>query len=181
MKTEINNAIKVLKKGGVILYPTDTIWGIGCDALNNDAVIKVYEIKKRMKNKPLISLVSNTQMIDRFTNSKQMKITFFSKPTTVIYQNTTGLANYLMGDNNTAAFRIPNDQFCQNLITSFKLPIVSTSANISGATQPTQFSEISNEIKNNVDYIVNLRTNEIMHTPSDILFIQPDGSVKKIR
>ena len=110
-----------------------------------------------------------------------MQITCFSKPTTVIYQNTTGLANYLMGDNNTAAFRIPNDQFCHHLITSFKSPIVSTSANISGATQPTQFSEISNEIKNNVDYIVNLRTNEIMQTPSDILFIQPDGSVKKIR
>ena len=181
MQKEISKATKVLKKGGIILYPTDTIWGIGCDALNKKAINKVFKLKKRMDNKALISLVSDTIMIDKFTDSKQLKIVLPQKPTTVIYQNVSGLAANLIASNNSAAFRIPYDKFCHDLINSFKAPIVSTSANISGEESPTQFSEISKEIKNNVDYIVNLRKKEVMQKPSDILLINTDGSIKKIR
>ena len=181
MQKEINKTIEVLKKGGIILYPTDTIWGIGCDATNKDAVSRIYEIKKRVENKTLISLVCNTIMIDKFTDSKQLKLSVPKKPTTVIYQNVSGLARNLIASDNTAAFRITDDKFCQALIDSFGSPLTSTSANISGEANPKQFSEISDEIKKNVDYIVNLRQNELMSTPSTILMINKDGSIKKIR
>ena len=181
MQIEIKKVLTTLKSGGIILYPTDTIWGIGCDATNPKAVERIYTLKKRTENKALISLVSNIAMIDKFTDNKKSKIPPSEKPTTIIYQNVTGLAKNLIAEDNTAAFRIPNDEFCHLLVTSFGLPIVSTSANISGDEIPKQFSEISNEIRNNVDYIVNLRHNELMTTPSTIIMIDEDGSVKKIR
>jgi len=181
MQLEINKALTTLKAGGIILYPTDTIWGIGCDATNSIAVERIYTIKKRTKSKALISLVSNVAMIDKFTDNKQLKIPNSDKPTTIIYQNVTGLSRNLISQDNTAAFRITNDEFCHLLVTSFGLPIVSTSANISGNKIPKKFSEISKEIKENVDYIVNLRHNELMTTPSTIIMINEDGSIKKIR
>ena len=181
MQLEINKALTTLKSGGIILYPTDTIWGIGCDATNSRAVERIYTIKKRTESKALISLVSNVAMIDKFTDNKQLKIPNSDKPTTIIYQNVTGLSRNLISQDNTAAFRITNDEFCHLLVTSFGLPIVSTSANISGNKIPKKFSEISKEIKENVDYIVNLRHNELMTTPSTIIMINEDGSIKKIR
>ena len=181
MQTEIKKALTTLKSGGIILYPTDTIWGIGCDATNSIAVERIYTIKKRTESKALISLVSNVAMIDKFTDNKQLKIPNSDKPTTIIYQNVTGLSRNLISQDNTAAFRITNDEFCHLLVTSFGLPIVSTSANISGNKIPKKFSEISKEIKENVDYIVNLRHNELMTTPSTIIMINEDGSIKKIR
>ena len=181
MQLEIKKALTTLKSGGIILYPTDTIWGIGCDATNSIAVERIYTIKKRTESKALISLVSNVAMIDKFTDNKQLKIPNSDKPTTIIYQNVTGLSRNLISQDNTAAFRITNDEFCHLLVTSFGLPIVSTSANISGNKIPKQFSEISKEIRENVDYIVNLRHNELMTTPSTIIMINEDGSVKKIR
>ena len=120
-------------------------------------------------------------MIDKFTDNNKFEISPSEKPTTIIYQNVTGLAKNLIAQDNTAAFRVPNDKFCHLLVASFGLPIVSTSANISGNEIPKQFSEISKEIRNNVDYIVNLRQNELMTTPSTIIMINEDGSVKKIR
>ena len=181
MREEIKKTIDTLRNGGIILYPTDTIWGIGCDAKNKNAIKKIYKIKKRYNNKALISLVSNKDMINEFTNSKQLKIKGLNNPTTVIYQNVSGLASNLIANDNTAAFRITNDKFCNLLVSSFGNPIVSTSANISGETNPKQFSEISEHIKKNVDYIVNLRTKEIMETPSQILFINSDGNIKQLR
>lgn len=181
MQQEINKALEVLRKGGLILYPTDTIWGIGCDATNKNAVDKVFKIKGRIESKTLISLVANTKMIDKFTDSRQLKISLSDKPTTVIYQNVCGLASNLIAKDNTAGFRITNDTFCNQLVAFFGDPIVSTSANISGEDNPKQFSEIANEIKENVDYIVDLRKKEIMKTPSDILFITSSGSIRKIR
>ena len=181
IQEEIKKTIKILQKGGIILYPTDTIWGIGCDARNKNAVSKIFNIKRREEKKSLISLVCNKNMIDRFTDSKQLKISNPKKPTTIIYQNVSGLAKNLIANDNTAGFRITNDKFCNLLISLFGSPIVSTSANISGSNSPNQFSEISEEIKNNVDYIVNLRKKEIMKNPSDILFINPNGSIKKLR
>lgn len=181
MQIEIKKALTTLKSGGIILYPTDTIWGIGCDATNPRAVERIYTLKKRAESKALISLVSNAAMINKFTDNKKFEIPSSEKPTTIIYQNITGLAKNLIAEDDTAAFRVPNDEFCHTLITSFGLPIVSTSANISGNKIPKKFSEISKEIRNNVDYIVNLRHDELMTTPSTIIMINEDGSVKKIR
>ena len=181
MQTEIEKTIAVLKNGGLILYPTDTIWGIGCDATNNSAVKKIFDLKKREDSKAMISLVKNTEMIDIYTDSKQLNFTLTKHPTTVIYQNVSNIASNLIAEDKTSAFRIPNNKFCQELLTKFGLPIVSTSANISGYLSPTSFSEIAEEIKNNVDYIVNLHQEDIMDTPSKIIYINKDGSIKTIR
>tara|TARA_X000000368_G_C23025366_1_gene709906 strand:- start:957 stop:1502 length:546 start_codon:yes stop_codon:yes gene_type:complete len=181
MQLEINKSLTTLKAGGIILYPTDTIWGIGCDATNPKAVEKIYTLKRRTESKALISLASNVTMIEKFADNTKLEIPPSKKPTTIIYKNVTGLAKNLIAQDNTVAFRVPNDEFCHLLITAFGLPIVSTSANISGNKIPKQFSEISKEIRENVDYIVNLRHNELMTTPSTIIKISEDGSIKKIR
>jgi len=180
MQKEINNALKVLTNGGVILYPTDTIWGLGCDASNTEAVARIYLIKKRIDNNALISLVADKNQLQEHTavNIQQAEN---SLPTTIIYQQVCGLTPNLLGGNKSAAIRIVQDHFCKQLIQLFGKAIVSTSANISGNQAPKQFSEISDEIKKNVDYIVNLRQNELMPTPSSILMINEDGSIKKIR
>ena len=180
MQTEINKALATLKAGGIILYPTDTIWGIGCDATNSIAIKKIYALKKRQDSKALISLVTDKKQLKSTTgNIPNFDIT--SKPTTVIYPEAIGISTNLLAKDGSAAIRVVQDDFCQQLIQLFGKAIVSTSANISGNISPKQFSEISEEIKNNVDYIVNLRQNELMSTPSTILLINEDGSVKKIR
>ena len=181
MQNEINKALEVLKNGGTILYPTDTIWGIGCDATNESAIARIFDIKKRVESKAMISLVCNTAMIDDYTNSNQLQISLSDKPTSVIYQNVNSLASNLITKDKTAAFRISSDEFCYRLVSEFGFPIVSTSANISGKDLPKQFSEISDEIKDNVDYVVNLRKKRIMDKASEILFINKDGSIKKLR
>ena len=180
MQAEIEKTIAVLKNGGLILYPTDTIWGIGCDATNTDSVEKIYTIKKRMESKALISLVANATQLKQLCN-KIPKEGLNENPTTIIYNQVTGLANNLLAPNGSAGIRIAQDEFCKELIKVFGKPIVSTSANISGEHSPINFSEISEEIKKNVDYIVNLRQNEDMQTPSAILHVNSDGSIKKIR
>ena len=180
MQTEIDKALATLKKGGIILYPSDTIWGIGCDATNTDAIAKIFKLKKRVDGKALISLVANKQQLENITEViPYLDIT--SSPTTIIYPKSKGLGVNLLAENGSAAIRIVQDKFCQKLILSFGKAIVSTSANISGEMAPKQFSEISNEIKNNVDYIVNLRQNELMSTPSSVLIINEDTSITKIR
>ena len=180
MQTEINKALATLKQGGIILYPSDTIWGIGCDATNTKAIAKIFKLKKRVDSKALISLVASKQQLKSITETiPDLDIT--SNPTTIIYPNVKGLAQNLLSENSSAAIRIVKDEFCQKLILSFGKAIVSTSANISGEIAPKQFSEISGEIKKNVDYIVNLRLNELMSTPSSILMINEDTSITKIR
>ena len=180
MKIEINKSLATLKKGGIILYPTDTIWGIGCDSTNSDAIAKIFKLKRRSDSKALISLVSNKEQLESITETiPDLDIT--SNPTTIVYPNVKGLNQNLLAENGSAAIRIVQDEFCQKLILSFGKAIVSTSANISGKIAPKQFSEISKEIKNNVDYIVNLRQNELMSTPSSILMINEDNSITKIR
>ena len=180
MQTEINKALAILKSGGIILYPTDTIWGIGCDATNPKAIANIYKLKKRKDSKALISLVVDKKQLKNITgNIPDFDIT--SVPTTIIYPKSKGLSPNLLAENGSAAIRIVQDKFCQQLIQVFGKAIVSSSANISRDKAPKQFSEISEEIKNNVDYIVNLRQNELMYTPSTILLINEDGSIKKIR
>ena len=180
MQTEIKKAIQILNNGGIILYPSDTIWGIGCDATNTHAVEKVFKFKKRKDCKALISLVANKQQLKSITGTiPDLDIT--SKPTTIIYPKAKGLSQALLAENGSAAIRIVKDKFCQKLILLFGKALVSTSANISGEMAPRQFSEISEEIKENVDYIVNLRQNELMSTPSSILMINEDSGIIKIR
>jgi len=180
MQTELYKALSTLKEGGIILYPTDTIWGLGCDATNAEAVAKIYLIKKRVDSNALISLVADKNQLQEHT-TVSIQQAENSLPTTIIYQQVCGLTSNLLGGNKSAAIRIVQDDFCKQLIQIFGKAIVSTSANISGNQAPKQFSEISDEIKKNVDYIVNLRQNELMSTPSTILMINEDGSIKKIR
>ena len=180
MEEEITQSLKILQDGGVILYPTDTIWGLGCDATNPDAIQKIYNIKQRKESKSLITLVSDKKMLKKLTDSvPDTDIT--SDPTTVIYQNIEGLSDNLLAEDGTAAIRIVQDNFCKQLIEIFGKAIVSTSANISGTKSPKQFSDITDDIINNADYIVNLRKKERRENSSRIIKIEKNGSITKLR
>ena len=140
MQTEIDKALATLKQGGIILYPTDTIWGIGCDATNTDAIAKIFKLKKRIDSKALISLVANEQQLKLITeNIPVLDIT--SSPTTIVYPNVKKLGQNLLAENGSAAIRIVQDTFCQKLILSFGKAIVSTSANISGEMAQNNFQK----------------------------------------
>ncbi|MRH98902.1 threonylcarbamoyl-AMP synthase [Kriegella sp. EG-1] len=185
MIDEINNTVEILKKGGLILYPTDTVWGIGCDATNEEAVNKVYELKRRNDTKALICLVANDFMLEKhITNVPEVAwdiIDIADKPTTIIFDNPKGIAKNLIATDNTLAIRIASDKFCQYLINKFKRPIVSTSANVSGFPTPKSFSEISDDILKGVDYVVNLNRDKKNGAPSSIIKLANDGTVKIIR
>ena len=160
MKEEIEKALEVLKRGGIILYPTDTVWGIGCDATNASAVKKIYDLKQRDDNKALICLVNNYSMLERHVdNVPRMAYTILDiadKPTTVIYDAPAGVAENLVANDNTLAIRIVDHDFCKKLIRYLGKPLVSTSANISGKPTPKSFKEIDEAVLKGVDYVVNL-------------------------
>lgn len=185
MTEEINKAISVLQEGGLILYPTDTVWGIGCDATNADAVNKVYKLKERTDSKALICLVANDAMLERhITNVPEVAydiIDLSTKPTTIIYDQPTGVAENLVSADNTLGVRVASDKFCQYLINKFRKPLVSTSANISNQPTPKKFSEISESILKGVDYVVNLHQENRTNIPSTIIKLGNDGTVKVIR
>jgi L-threonylcarbamoyladenylate synthase len=161
---DIENCLLALKSGGLILYPTDTIWGIGCDATNEEAVEKTYIAKERPSNKSLIILVADEREVLHYVANPDLRVFDYlqstGKPTTVIYEGAIGLATNLPGEDGSIAIRITKDEFCRHLIKRFRKPIVSTSANISGQPAPANFSEISNELKKRVDYIVRYRQDE---------------------
>ncbi len=158
MKEQIDAAIKVLKEGGVILYPTDTIWGLGCDATNEAAVEKVFKIKQRADSKSLITLVCDLDMVGRYVKEiPEIAIQLVEvndKPMTIIYPGAMGLAKNVVADDGTVGIRIPNHEFCNKLIYKFRRALVSTSANISGTPAPARFEDIPQEIKDAVDFIV---------------------------
>ena len=184
MNNEITNAVDVLKSGGIILYPTDTIWGIGCDACCDIAVKKVYEIKRRDHSKPLICLASSFEMVGKYvkvSNLKKLKSISEKSPTTFIFNNPVKISRYVSSDNYSVGFRVPNDNFCLELLRKFGRPIVSTSANISGIDIPLEFNLISSEIKSKVDYIVNYGKNKKSYTASTILKIGEEGLITKLR
>lgn len=164
-KNDIEACIKTLNEGGLILYPTDTVWGIGCDATNELAVKKVYQLKKRPDEKAMIILVAGEKEILKYTNSANIAIFEFlqkqAKPTTVIYNEATGLAKNLIASDGSIAIRICKEPFCFDLIKKFGKPVVSTSANISGFSASKTFTGISSEIKAGVDYIVKYRQDDI--------------------
>ncbi|AXG70300.1 threonylcarbamoyl-AMP synthase [Kordia sp. SMS9] len=185
MTEEILKTLEQLQLGNTILYPTDTVWGLGCDATNPAAVQKIYTLKNREESKALICLVSDTRMLERFIEEipevAYDLLEATDKPTTIIYDNPVGIAENLVATDKTLAIRIPDDEFCQKLIRKFKRPIVSTSANISGQPTPTSFAEISNGIKNGVDYIVNLKDDKKAAEPSTIIQLRTNGEIKIIR
>ncbi|MCT4698887.1 L-threonylcarbamoyladenylate synthase [Tenacibaculum haliotis] len=182
---ELRNLLFNLNKGKTILYPTDTVWGIGCDATNFHAVQKIYKIKKREESKSLIILVSSIEMLKEYIKIvPKIAIDILEqsiKPTTIIYNNPKNLAKNTIAIDNTIAIRIPNNDFCIQLIKEFGKPIVSTSANISGGETPKSFNYISDEIKKNVDYIVNISEVNLNNKPSTILKITEDNVIITLR
>ena len=185
MKTEIEQALAILKLGGLILYPTDTLWGIGCDATNAVAVEKVFQLKDRAESMAFICLVNDYKMLNMFVE-KVPEITYeilknADKPTTIIYYGPIGVAQSLIADDNSLAIRVVQDDFCKKLIRKFRWPIVSTSANVSGEKAPQSFQEINPKILEGVDYVVNLQRNKKAAKPSAIIKLKNDGTVTIIR
>jgi L-threonylcarbamoyladenylate synthase len=186
MEEEVKRALKVLKAGGTILYPTDTIWGIGCDATNYDAVDKVYKLKRRIEKKKMIILVDTAYRIARYVEQVDELVwdltAITETPLTIVYPGAINLPSNLINEDRTIAIRVVNDLFCRELISKFGLPIVSTSANISGEPFPETFFDIDYEILKNVDHVVDWRQSETPKSrPSKIIKILGDGKIEEIR
>jgi len=183
MNIEITATFVKLKQGQTILYPTDTVWGIGCDATNEKGVAKIYQLKNREETKSLIVLVSSLNMLKKYVKVSNKVLNFIkstTKPTTIIYENPIGFARNTIASDNTIAIRIVQDEFCRKLIKKLKKPIVSTSANVSGEETPKSFSEISKSILERVDYVVNLQQEKIPNKSSTIVKIT-DGKIEILR
>lgn len=185
-KEEINKALEVLKSGGVILYPTDTVWGLGCDATNAEAVAKIFALKKREDNKSLIILLDTENKLQSYINDvpdiAYDLIEYTEKPLTIIYSGAKNLAKNLINQDGSVGIRIPKHDFCQQLIQRFGKPIVSTSANVSEKATPTNFSEITQEIIDGVDYIVDLeQESRDKKQSSTIMKLEADGKFLFIR
>ena len=175
-----------MREGGVILYPTDTIWGIGCDATNEDAVRRVYEIKQRQDSKAMLVLVDSSVKVDFYVRDVPEVawdlIDLADKPLTIIYSGARNLAANLLAEDGSVGIRVTNEDFSKRLCQQFRKAIVSTSANISGQPSPKNFSEISEEAKSAVDYIVGYRQEEISNPkPSSIIKLDKGGVIKIIR
>ena len=186
MKEDIRKACEVMQKGGVILYPTDTIWGIGCDATNAEAVKRVYEIKKRSDSKAMLVLVDNALKVDFYVDGAPEVafdlIELTNKPLTIIYDGAKNLAPNLIAEDGSVGIRVTSEEFSNQLCYRFRKAIVSTSANVSGEPSPATFGEISDEIKQAVDYIVQSRQQENKASQSSsIIKLGKGGQVKVIR
>jgi L-threonylcarbamoyladenylate synthase len=186
MEDDIKCALEVLNKGGLILYPTDTIWGIGCDATNEAAVQRVYELKKRVNSKAMLALVDSPVKISLYVREVPDQawdlIELSEKPLTIIYSGARNLAPNLLADDGSVGIRVTKEQFSKKLCERFRKAIVSTSANISGSPSPGCFSEISGEIIEGVDYVVKYRQNEKSgKTPSSIIKLEMGGLIQIIR
>ena len=186
MHDDIKKALEVLKNGGVILYPTDTIWGIGCDATNPEAVKRIYQIKKREDSKSMLVLMENPALLDRYVEEVPevawdlIEITTTSL--TVIYSGAKNLAKNLIAQDGSIGIRFTKEAFTSQLLQRLRRPLVSTSANISGEKSPTLFDEISDEIKDAVDYIVEFRQDDITPAqPSSIIKLGPGGQIDILR
>jgi len=186
MQEEIKKAITVLRSGGVILYPTDTIWGLGCDATNENAVKRIFEIKKRADKKAMLVLTDNAAKIQGYMEEVPDMawdlIDFTEKPLTIIYPDAKNLASNLIGEDKTIGIRVTKEAFSKRLCEQFRKPIVSTSANVSGASTPANFAQISEEIKLAADYVVNYRQEETSAAkPSSIIKLGKGNLFQMIR
>ena len=181
MQDDIKKALETLKSGGVILYPTDTIWGIGCDATNVDAVRRVFEIKKRECSKSMLVLMENPALLERYVNNVPKiawdLIDVSTTPLTIIYQGAKNLAPNLIAQDGSIGIRFTDEVFTSRLIQQFRKPLVSTSANISGEKSPAFFNEISEEIKAQVDYIVEYRQGDRTPASSSSIIKLGEGGV----
>jgi L-threonylcarbamoyladenylate synthase len=185
-QTDIEICLKTLQGGGLILYPTDTVWGIGCDATRADAVKKIFDLKRRAETRSMIVLMADRRDILKYTSQPDLRIFDYlrtvKKPTTIIYEGPLGLADNLIGSDNTIAIRLVEDIFCRHLLKRFRKPIVSTSANISGHPAPATFADIQQEIREGVDTIVRYRQDDsVPAQPSAVLKWNKDGTVTTIR
>lgn len=183
---DIDHCLKVLQGGGLILYPTDTIWGIGCDATNATAVNRIFNLKQRPEAKSMIILLADAKELMQYVAHIDLQVFDYlakvKKPTTVIYDGAIGLADNVINSDGTVAIRIVKDTFCKHLIKRFRKPIVSTSANLSGDPSPASFGDIMPQIWQGVDYIVQHRQKDTAaHAPSAIIKWNKDGTITVIR
>jgi len=186
METELLNALKVLENGGIIIYPTDTIWGIGCDATNALAVSQIYKLKQRQDTKSMLVLLDSFMNVENYVDNVPAVVYDIvqqsEKPVTIIYPRGKNIAENLINEDGTIGIRVTSDEFCNKLIHRFGKPIVSTSANISGQLYPSNFGEIDTNLLQSVDYVVNLRQDETeTPTPSKIVKIMENGLIQIIR
>ncbi|MDO5663661.1 MAG: L-threonylcarbamoyladenylate synthase [Bacteroidia bacterium] len=186
MQEDVKKACEILKNGGVILYPTDTIWGIGCDATNEEAVKRVYKIKQRNDSKSMLVLLDNPVKLQTYITEVPdiawNLIDLTDKPLTIIYDGAKNLATNLVAEDGSIGIRITAELFSAELCKQFRKPIVSTSANVSGETAPANFKEIPEEVKKSVDYIVNYRQKDKAKVqPSSIIKLSKSGTINIIR
>lgn len=186
MNEDLQKALEVLKNGGVILYPTDTVWGLGCDATNAVAVERVYQIKKRETSKRMLILMENPALLDRYVDDVPEiawdLIEISETPLTIIFPNARNIAPNLIADDGTIGIRFTREEFSKELIRRFRRPVVSSSANISGKVTPEFFAEIDTAIIDAVDYVVKYRQNEISpFQPSSIIKLDRGGRIEIIR
>ena len=186
IQNDIEACVPVLNNGGLILYPTDTVWGIGCDPTNENAVAKIYSLKNRNEAKSMIILLADEMEILKYTDQPHLTVFDYikgtTKPVTVIYSKAKNLAPNLLNADGSIGIRIVKDDFCKRLITAFGKPLVSTSSNVSGYPAPGVFTDIDIKIKNGVDYIVQHRQDELEpSTPSTVIKLNDDGSYNIIR
>ena len=186
MKDDLDQALNTLYEGGVILYPTDTVWGLGCDATNEKAIDKLCKIKHRDPSKSMLILLDSEARVDRYVEDMPdiawdlMELS--EKPLTIIYHQARNLPEKLIAEDGSIGIRVTSDPFCQRLLHRFKKPLVSTSANLAGSPYPANFKAIAPEIVNSVDYVVKWRQNENKKaSPSGIIKLGPGGEVKVIR
>jgi len=186
MHDDLKKAVEVLRSGGIILYPTDTIWGIGCDATNAEAVKRIYDIKKREDSKSILILMENPALLNRYVDEVPEVawdlVELSTTPLTVIYPGAKNLAANLVAEDGSIGIRFTKEEFTRQLLQRFRRPIVSTSANISGEKSPVFFDEISEEIRESVDYIVEYRQDDRMASqPSSVIKLGPGGQIDILR
>lgn len=181
----MHNIIEILKSGGTILYPTDTIWGIGCDATNIDAINKIFEIKKREKTKSMILLVDSERMLQHYVDVPEMAweiIDLSEKPVTIVYENPRNLPKEILAEDGSIGIRLVKDDFCKKLIGKLGKPLVSTSANFSGEKSPLKFSDISQELIDAVDFAVEDNREKVSkYSGSSVIKVWNDGRIKVLR
>ncbi|WP_132054191.1 L-threonylcarbamoyladenylate synthase [Pseudocnuella soli] len=182
---DIQQCLEVLHNGGLILYPTDTIWGIGCDATHEAAVQKVYALKNRAESKSLIVLLADERDVLRYVAAPDLAVFDYvatqERPTTIIFDGALGLASNMVADDGSVGIRLVQDTFCRHLIKRFRKPLVSTSANISGDPSPAHFGQITDAIKTGVDYVVQWRQEETTAAQPSQIIRWVDGAVQRLR
>lgn len=183
---DIKKCVEVMLRGGIILYPTDTVWGIGCDATNADAVKRIYELKQRADNKAMLVLVDNMSRLERYVDEvpeiAYQLVEVADKPLTIIYDNAKNLAANLIGADGSIGIRVSSEPFSSELCRRLNRPVVSTSANVSGKKPASFFDEIDDTIKQGVDYIATYRQDDkTPHRPSSIIKLKADGTISILR